>query len=134
MRPKWMKGKHQKTRVRYSNDKSIRQWRKNGENFESACTEKKNGREGHVYVFLISEGIYKIGRTYDIQKRLKALRAGNPNIKCVWSAWSRDCYELEKRIHVSMKNFHIDREFFSLHPGIIKNINSIAVSFNSKYE
>lgn len=134
MKPKWMKGKHQKARIRYSNDRSVRQWIKNGENFSSACTEKRNGKEGHVYVFLISEGVYKIGRTYNIQKRLKSLSSGNPGIKCIWSAWSRDCFELEKRIHIAMRNFHVDREFFSLTPGIIKNINDIAVKFNQRYE
>jgi len=132
-KPKWM-GKGAKKRVRYSNDKSIKQWRRNSDNFELACTEKRNGHEGHVYVFKITEELYKIGRTYDVQKRLKALRAGNPVIKCVWSAWSRDCFELEKKIHVSMQSYHEDREFFRIPEGMIRSINQIAVSFNSKYE
>lgn len=132
-KPKWM-GKGAKKRVIYSNKQSVKQWRRNGENFELACTEKKNGHEGHVYVFRISEGLYKIGRTYNIEKRLKDLRAGNPNIKCIWSAWSRDCFELEKRIHVSMQNYHEDREIFRIPSGMIQNINQIAINFNSQYE
>lgn len=133
MKPKWM-GKGARKRVKYSNDRSVKQWRHNKENFDSACTEKKNKHEGHVYVFRISEGLYKIGRTYNIEKRLKDLRAGNPNIKCVWSAWSRDCFELEKRIHVSMQGYHVVRELFNIPDGMIKSINQIAVGFNSRYE
>jgi len=133
-KPRWLKGNKAKKRVLYSNKTAVKQWRRNNENFESACVEKKNGHEGHVYVFYIGDGLYKIGRTYDVQKRIKTLRAGNPNIKCVWSAWSRDCFELEKRIHVFMKQYHVDREFFRLSDGMIKSINGIAVDFNNKFE
>lgn len=133
-KPRWLKGKKAKQRVKYSNTKSVKQWRRNDHNFEMACTEKKNGHEGHVYVFYIGEDLYKIGRTFDVQKRLHSLRAGNPSIRCVWSAWSRDSYELEKLIHVSMKKHHVDREFFRLPENAVKTINSIACNFNARFE
>lgn len=136
-KPRWL-GKKSKSRVNHSNSKRLKQWdsmsRKREQNFELSYTEKKNGHEGHVYVFRIADGLYKIGRTYNIAKRLKDLQAGNPHIKCVWSAWSPDCWELEKRIHVEMEGYHVDREFFNLSPDMMLEINNIAIIFNGKYK
>ena len=55
MAKKWYKpkgtSKSKKERTTYSADKGVRGWVKNQERFEDACTEKKNGKAGHVYVF-----------------------------------------------------------------------------------
>jgi len=108
--------------------------RKREENFELAQTEKRNNHEGHVYAFRIKDDLYKIGRTYNIENRIKSLRAGNPDIKCIWSSWSPDCHELEKSLHVHMKEYHVDREFFRLSSENIMQINTLALNFNNKYK
>src|SRR5688572_14610097 len=95
----------------YVKNPSIRSWARNKEQDIMAGVEKKIGDAGHVYVFSLGyDNLYKIGCTTHIERRLKALKASNPNMKCVWSAWVRDMKDVEKKIHKIYASYRLDRE------------------------
>ena len=104
---------------------SVRGWVRNKEQDILAGVEKNEGRKGHVYVFSIGAGLYKIGRTTNVSRRLKSLRASNPIMRCVLSAWVKDMYKAEKQIHKSYKKYRIDREIFQLTTKQIKGLNNL---------
>jgi hypothetical protein len=119
---------------RFIKNKSVSAWAHNKEQDHLAGTEKKNAKEGHVYIFSLgNDGLYKVGCTYSIEKRLKELRSGNPKMKCVWSAWSKDMLGLEKKLHSQFSEHKVDREIFVLTPGEIMQANNIANQFRENY-
>lgn len=119
---------------KYIKHAKIRSWAHNKEQEYLAGKEKKNGKEGHAYIFSLEhDGLYKIGYTYNIQKRLRSLQIVNPNLRCIWSAWSKDMCELEKRLHVQFDTHKIERELFALTPGDIRHANEIANQFRKQY-
>jgi len=132
---KWRKptgtSKSKKARMTYSTDKGVRGWMKNQERFEDACKEKKNGNAGHVYVFSLGyDKLYKIGCSYDVERRLADLKASNPRLMCVWSGWSPDMRELESVLHKRYKRLRVEREIFKLDTKRhIPQINKIANKF-----
>lgn len=129
---KGVTSKNKAVRLRYSHDSGIRGWVKNKERLEDACTEKQEGKQGHVYIFSIGhDNLYKIGCTENVENRLKHLRAGNPFLRCVWSAWTKDKNALESEIHYKMRKFHVDREIFKLEQRQISEINNIANQFQA---
>jgi hypothetical protein len=134
-RKKWKPiSKSKRERMRYSTDKGVRGWVKNKERFEDACQEKKREKSGHVYIISLGmNGLYKIGHTYNIEKRMKDLSASNPFLKCVWSAWCTDARELERIIHERLGKHHIEREIFKLRQEHIMSANRTAIEFREVY-
>jgi hypothetical protein len=134
-RKKWKPiSRSKRERTRYSSDKGVRGWIKNKERLDYACTEKKQGKSGHVYIISLGrDSLYKIGCTYNIENRMKDLSAANPFIKCVWSAWCTDMRELEKIIHERLERFHVDREIFKLDNSQILSANKTAIEFREVY-
>lgn len=119
----------------YVKNHRVREWAKNKEREALAGTEKKVGKAGHVYIFSLGhEGLYKVGCTYNIEKRLKALRTSSPYLKCVWSAWVMDMREAEKLLHNQFKNDRIDREIFHLSAPQIVHANTIVNKYREEKE
>lgn len=119
----------------YIKNHSIREWAKNKEREVLAGTEKKIGKAGHVYIFSLGQdSLYKVGCTYSIEKRLKALRASNPNLKCVWSAWVKDMKEAERVLHKQFQENRLDREIFQLTSAQIFHANQVVNNMREGYE
>jgi hypothetical protein len=72
-------------------------------------------RNSYVYIFDLGyEQNYKIGRSRDWRKRLKALQAGNPRIKCVMAYPVKSSWTIERDLHRMYSMQNIDREIFIL--------------------
>lgn len=95
----------------------IRAWKRGKEQLEKSIREGKNGRVGYVYIFKLYDGYYKIGCTYDIEARMKSLRASCPTLNCVWSAHVRDMVIAEQKLHKHFKKLKLEREIFVLNKG-----------------
>lgn len=108
----------------YIKNHNIREWAKNKERDYLAGVEKNEGKEGYVYIFDLKNGYYKVGRTKNVLQRLKALQAGNPGIKCVWSAHVQNTYEAESALHKMFKKKKVEREVFALERGDILAANN----------
>lgn len=118
--PKWIKTSGKRYQIgSWGNVKNaaVRSWLRNKEQDYLAGVEKNEGKEGYVYIFSLGGGFYKIGRTTDVGRRLIALRAGNPNITCIWSAHVTDMIEAETRLHRIFKKKKIEREIYKLEKG-----------------
>ena len=111
-------------------DSCISKWRHNKEQDQLARTEKKIGKAGHVFIVSLGrDGLYRIGHTYSIEKRLKALKKDYPFIKCAWSAWSLDMQALEKIICEQLKDNQVGDGIFRLEQRHIVNVNQVANQF-----
>jgi predicted GIY-YIG superfamily endonuclease len=118
----------------YVKNPSIRAWARNKEQDILAGVEKNNGISGHVYIFSLGhDNLYKIGCTTNIQQRLKALQASNPNMKCVWSAWVKDMKKVEKQLHNDHKTCRLDREIFTLSHEQITRIGNLVNNLQESY-
>ena len=112
--------------LRKNGYKAVRQWKKNKEREKREVIEGKVGKSGHVYIFKLYDGFYKIGCTYNIAKRIKVLKASCPTLQCVWSAHVRDMNIFEKELH---KHFHekkVEREIFRLEQQDIRCADDMA--------
>jgi thymidylate synthase len=119
----------------YIKNHGVREWAKNKEREILAGTEKKIGDAGHVYIFSLGhDGLYKVGRTYNIEKRLKALQAANPLMRCVWSAWVKDMREAERILHKQFQAHRLDREIFQLTSAHILHANQVVNNMREGYE
>ena len=58
------------------------------------------------------EMFYKIGFSKDIEKRLRELKTGNPNILEIKYKISNSTIEFEKHIHLICQNYRLDGEWF----------------------
>lgn len=109
-------------------------WVRNKEQDILAGVEKKIGNAGHVYIFSLGrDNLYKIGCTTQILRRFKSLKASNPYMKLVWSAWVKDMKAVEKQIHEIYKNYRLDREIFTLSLEQIVNINDFVNELKENY-
>ena len=72
------------------------------------------------YVYLLkvsSEGIYKIGVSKDVNKRIKQLQTGNPEtIYLINKFHSEYAYKIESVLHRRFKSKHVQGECFYLEP------------------
>jgi len=94
--------------------------------------EHKIGKSGHVYVFSLGyDDLYKIGKTTNLKSRQASLKASNPRLRYVWSAYSKNHNALEKLIHIKMDNYWVEREIFRFKSySCILEINKIADEYN----
>jgi len=89
--------------------------RKFGEGYYKGVWSRRNKDYGFVYVFDLGfDTLYKIGCSKSWEKRLRHLRAGNPNMGLV-ALWrvghmKRD----EEKIHLVMSHRWVEREIFRL--------------------
>jgi len=75
---------------------------------------KPNNSVGYIYVVHHHGDIYKIGKTSDIDKRLKALKTGNPFIKLINSRRVQFVSDCESELHNKFAHQRISGEFFHL--------------------
>ena len=85
---------------------------------------------GYIYVFSIGhDNLYKVGKSVNWQRRLKALRAANPQLKAVLDVRVKDRHAAEKEVHNAIALHKIEREIFRLQESDIETIRDILVRF-----
>ena len=85
---------------------------------------------GYIYIFSIGhDSLYKVGKSVNWRRRLKALRAANPNLKAVLDILVRDRHAAELAVHEAIKYSRVEREIFRLSESDIDKIRDILVRF-----
>ena len=87
-------------------------------------------KTGHVYI-IQTDGGYKVGKTKDINNRVKGLQTGNNNeIKVVFDFNTSNSDLLEKIVHYILDRYRCNsnREFFDCDPEYIKRIITVVGS------
>lgn len=68
---------------------------------------------GYVYI-IKSNGLYKIGRAWNLVRRLDQLRTAAPFLKEIHSIRSRESHDLERWLHAHFSHKRIVGEWFAL--------------------
>jgi len=63
-----------------------------------------------LYIMQDESGMLKIGRSVDVDRRLKQLKTGNPGIRLM-HVW-RGKGDMEKRLHEDLSKFRVKLEWF----------------------
>jgi len=73
---------------------------------------KKPSKHTHLYV-LAAGGLHKIGVTNNIDKRIKTLQTGNPNIITLeYLDERKNPHKAEKYLHLQFQKNHVRGEWF----------------------
>lgn len=73
----------------------------------------KKDRSGVVY-FVENYGLVKIGRTNNLERRLKQFKTTMPFMRVLRVYNARDMFELEKYFHKLYKRFHVRGEWYRI--------------------
>jgi hypothetical protein len=85
---------------------------------------------GYIYVFSIGhDNLYKVGKSVDWRRRLKALRAASPQLKAVLDVRVKDRHKAETAVHSAIALHKVEREIFRLQETDIEKIRDILVRF-----
>ena len=96
-----------------------------------------------VYLLKIgSEGIYKIGVTKKVEKRIKELQTGNPlKIELINFYESEHSYKIEKFLHKKYSHTkltegfeYLEGEWFKLDNNDVKNFRDICSSIENNFK
>lgn len=81
---------------------------------------------GHIYLLQASNGCYKIGRTIDLDSRLKQHERDYPlEIKVIHSFWCRNNIKAESHLLKMFSEKKLQGEWFELEPDDVKFITGI---------
>jgi hypothetical protein len=96
--------------------------------FPQAKRTSINPRSGIVYVIRSGESnLYKIGRTTNLERRLRQLQTINANPLSVWKIINcPDAIAMETQLHQKFKHCRVQGEWFSLDENCLKEIERIA--------
>lgn len=90
---------------------------------ESKAKAAESNDETYILTYLIEDvatGLFKIGKTNNIQKRISILSCGNPNLRLY--AWVED--DVETELHEKFAKNRIKREWFNLSNSEVRKITS----------
>jgi hypothetical protein len=88
--------------------------------------------ESYQFVYIAKhDQYYKIGRTVNIEKRIAAMKTGNPIIEIIMTRRTENNIELEKYFHALFKGKQYKREWFLLNHDDLKMLVGI---FGFNYE
>lgn len=90
-------------------------------------------RAGYIYIIDLGQGLYKVGKTVNFDRRLKDLQTGNPDAKAVLVERVIDRHAVEQAIQVLLKKSHQGREVFTLNEGSINRVRKVISQFQSQY-
>lgn len=83
-----------------------------------------------MYTYIIeSQGLHKIGKTGNLEKRYKGIETNNPIFQVVREIEG----DIEKLLHNTMKEKHVKLEWYKLNEEDIKLIDTIIESHKSTY-
>lgn len=75
-----------------------------------ATSNENKNRIINTYIIKDSSGLYKIGKSYNVDQRLKSLLVGNPLIELVYKIQN----DVESELHNKFKNKRFNGEWFRL--------------------
>lgn len=81
--------------------------------------------ETRVYL-IASRGLYKIGLSYRVQRRLREVAPDDPDARVVHSFVSNYARRVESAIHQRYADKHVGKEWFSLDPEEVAEFCSLA--------
>jgi hypothetical protein len=85
---------------------------------------------GYIYVFSIGhDNLYKVGKSVDWRRRLKALRAANPQLKAILDVRVKDRHAAESAVHNAIRLHRVEREIFKLDDSDIERIRDVLVRY-----
>lgn len=88
-----------------------------------------------VYLLKVSEGIYKIGVSKNVNKRVKQLQTGNPDIIEVVDTFpSQYPYKIENVLHRRYKYKNIHGECFKLSEKDINNFKQECLTCETNFK
>lgn len=92
---------------------------------EAFRSSRKKKRQYKTYIMLDnSSDLYKIGRSVNVEKRLKALSVANANLSVVLTIG----YDVEKELHNTYSNKKVKSEWYRLTKD---DIDSIRLKYNT---
>ena len=97
-------------------------------------TKKIVDPRGYVYIFkdhMKSDGLYKIGASYEPQKRLDQANVWGDFESIYESEEVADCAKLEKEVHQSLRKYQVKGEWFNVPKDIA--INTIKELVNESF-
>jgi Predicted transcriptional regulators len=96
-------------------------------NHEKMGGLRKSRKRAGVYVLKCRE-LYKIGRSNDLQFRMKAFRTANPfDIEVIRLFETEKSLNLEKDLHKTFQHRRVNGEWFNLDSGDISRIKNMSV-------
>lgn len=85
---------------------------------------------GYIYVFSIGhDNLYKVGKSVNWERRLKSLKAANPQLKSVLNVRVKNRHDAESMVHKAIELHKVEREIFRLQERDIETIRNILVRF-----
>ena len=124
-----LKGKYDLEKKLEERNKQIEETAKELDLYKKKTYEEIE-KTGHVYI-IQTDGGYKVGKTKDINNRVKGLQTGNNNeIKVVFDFNTSNSDLLEKIVHYILDRYRCNsnREFFDCDPEYIKRIITVVGS------
>lgn len=86
----------------------------------------RRSRDGYVYLFRAETGLFKIGRTQDVRRRLIGVRTQERcEIECIHLIEAEDSYAAEVAAHRMFKHRHERGEWFKLTPADVRRFKSL---------
>ena len=96
-------------------------------------TQERKDQDGYIYL-LKSQNAYKIGRSQSIEKRIYTIQNTTPfKIKLIFKKKVRDCFQMERKLHLKFKEKRIKGEWFQLNKEDIEEIKEMLYSESSQY-
>lgn len=96
--------------------------------YENSATLKKEPKKnfpGYVYLMKDASGLYKIGATAHLEKRIEQIKSTNPTIQLVRFAESEDPMSLERRLHHHFSEKRDHGEWFRLDESDVVEIGRV---------
>lgn len=78
-----------------------------------------------LYIFRADNGLYKIGRSSDPSRRLKAFSSGPVEVTLVWQQEFTDAQQAERVAHHFFRKYRVRGEWFRLNPEQVKHFIAI---------
>lgn len=83
---------------------------------------RTNKKYGFVYLLKTGE-FYKIGKTFNIKKRVSSIQTANPNkIELIAYKESGDAFSDEQEVHKLLKDYRVRGEWFKLPEELVSSL------------
>ena len=82
----------------------------------TVTSAKKRISRGYLYAFPVNDGIYKVGKTIDMKKRMRSYRTLHPDNVTLHTIFCEDIHNAEKVLHsmLKMQGYHVKQELFHI--------------------
>lgn len=70
--------------------------------------------KGYLYILRNKDGLYKIGVSVDVRRRVNQLKTAQPDLELLFAIKLRDYKAAEKYLHSTLSAYRYKREWFNL--------------------